>query len=124
MGVGIGVDMGIAQWSYGGFSRFRRLLAAEEGIDLDRMAGFGLPADEATPWNTVTTPLHPLLDHSDCDGELSPEECAQVAPRLKEICEAWSEDDDPPIAYDRSAGLALVAEMNKAVAEGRPLVFR
>lgn len=119
----MGVDIGKAQWSYSGFGEFRRRLAAAEGIDLGRMAGFGLPADEATPWDAVSTPLRPLLDHSDCDGDLSPEECAQVAPRLAEICESWPEAGDLVQDYDRRGGLVLAEEMRAAATAGRRLEF-
>lgn len=83
-------------WSYGGFMAFRKLLAAEDGINLDRMRGFAgswddpeEPAD-AIAWDTVDSTLKPLLDHSDCDGELTPAECRAVVPRLKEIHRDWA----------------------------------
>lgn len=107
----MGVRIGDAQWSYAGFNEFRRRLAREEGIDLDRMVGFGLPAEEAIPWESVTTSLRPLLGHSDCDGDLSPSECSQVAPRLEAICRSWTGDDDLAKVYDRQKGLTLVREI-------------
>lgn len=71
-----------AHWSYGGFHDLRCWLAQQDGIDLPAMAGF---TDHGLPWENVTTDLAPLLNHSDCDGELTAEECMQVLPRLKEI---------------------------------------
>ena len=67
------------QWSYGGFSRFRERLAEAESFRLSDMKGFG----GKRQWDTVTTTLAPLLDHSDCDGEMAPDECRQVWPRLE-----------------------------------------
>lgn len=110
-----------AYWSYGGFHRFRRAIAAHEGIDLDKMYGFARHGDD-TPklsWDTITTPLKPLLNHSDCDGELAPDECRQVAPKLREVIDAvWPED-----CYDRQAGLELANGMDAAAAAGEPLQF-
>src|SRR3546814_10410785 len=69
--------------------------------------------------NTVTSPLKPLLDHSDCDGELTPEEGRQVAPRLREVVKAvWPGD-----CYDRQTGLALADGMDAAAKANEPLEF-
>lgn len=113
------------QWSYGGFNRFRKALAAAEGFDLDQMQGFmtddihgGDPRPIAgRSWDDVTTDLKPLLNHSDCDGELTPEECAQVFPRLRKICDGL---DD---TYDRQNDLALAECMVTCAAENTPLEF-
>ncbi|MFJ2004741.1 hypothetical protein [Streptomyces chartreusis] len=110
-----------AQWAYSGFSRFRRALAHHEGIDLDVMHGFEWYGDDRprVSWDDVTTPLKPLLNHSDCDGELTPEECRQVAPRLREVVNAvWPED-----CHDRASGLALADGMDAAAKANEPLEF-
>lgn len=114
--MGIDFSHGGAQWSYGGFARFRKTIATHEGIDLAKMQGFG----GSRHWDSVATPLRPLLDHSDCDGELSPAECREVAPALRRIVEAiWAED-----TYDRHSGLALAAGMEQAAAADEPLEFQ
>ena len=104
-------------WPYSAFMRFRRRLAACEGITLDDMRGFSgeRPCRE---WSEFTTPLKPLLDHSDCDGDLSPEDCATVAARLRQIVEHWPEDD-----HDRQKALDLSACMEKCATEGVSLEF-
>jgi hypothetical protein len=102
-------------WSYGGFQRFRRALAKAEGFDLEYMQGF--TSFGGRSWDEITTDLKPLLNHSDADGELTPEECAQVYPRLKEILADW--DDE----FDRQAGLNLAECMLTCVAQGTKLVF-
>lgn len=117
------------QWSYGGFDRFRTRLAASEGFVLDEMQGFsngryfedGYVAGTRL-WDEVTTALKPLLNHSDCDGELSPEECAQVAPRLRQIVEGW-DPDDARFDYDRRSGLALADCMEACAQAGEKLEF-
>lgn len=110
-----------AHWAYSGFMRFREALAQHEGIDLDRMEGFRRYGDDRprVSWATVDSPLKALLDHSDCDGEMSPEDCRQVAPYLRKVIhEVWPGD-----CYDRENGLLLVDGMEKAAAEGVPLDF-
>lgn len=112
------------QWSYLGFNAFRKSLAAHEGFDLDQMQGYGsgnmLSSDYrhgTRDWDEITSDLKPLLNHSDCEGELLPEECAQVFPRLREICDGLED------AYDRRNGLALAECMLTCAAEGTPLEF-
>lgn len=120
--MGLDFSHGDAHWPYGGFMRFRNALAAYEGIHLTDMEGFHRYREPDHPmrsWDTVTTPLKPLLDHSDCDGELTPEECRQVAPRLREVIDAiWPQD-----GHERQAGLRLAEAMDAAAAAGEPLEF-
>lgn len=90
---------------------------------------------EAGRWDDQTTPLKPLLNHSDCEDEMTAAECRQVAPRLREIVEGWSNEpppkpedvessawfDDNP---DRRAGLALVELMEFCAEHDYELLFR
>lgn len=117
------------QWSYGGFNHFRVALAAAEGFDLEEMQGFGkggyfdgTRVHGTRPWEEIVTPLKPLLNHSDCDGELSPAECAQVAPRLREVATGWTEDT-PEGCFDRRAALRLAECMDICAEAGEALVF-
>lgn len=118
------------QWDHIGFGRFRKELARHEGIDLDRMEGFkpmfvSYERWHPISWNAVDTPLKPLLDHDDHDGELTPDECRTVAPRLREVVkEMW------PLGYafgtdrrTRQRALALADAMDRAAASGEPLEF-
>jgi hypothetical protein len=104
------------RWSYGGFGRFRIRVAADIGLDLPDMEGFG----GARSWEDVEHPLVPFLNHSDCDGDLSPAECATVSPALREIVKAWPES---PTEYDRPAALALCDYMDACVKADRKLIF-
>ena len=88
-------DVGWPRWSYNGFHRFRSKLAEAIGVKLDDMQGFGGPE----PWTSVDDPIVALLDHSDCDGDLTVEACKAVAPRLREIVETFEN------GYDRINGL-------------------
>lgn len=132
--MGLAFSHGAAHWSYGGFHAFREALAHHEGIDLGRMDGFAEPSGArggavgtwSKPWDTVTTPLKPLLNHSDCDGHLTPEECAQVAPHLRELAPAvWPPDsDDWRAEHSRVNALLLADAMDACAAAGENLEFQ
>lgn len=104
-----------AHWAYSGFMRFRTRLAETIGIDYVMMAGLG----GRRSWETIKDPIVPLLNHSDCDGELSPDECRAIAPRLRELVSTWPEDDS-----DRLKAIELANGMDDAALSNEPLVFR
>lgn len=104
-----------AYWAYSGFHRFRLRLAQEIQIDLEMMDGFG----GDIPFDSVNDSIKPLLDHSDCEGELTPEECAKVAPRLRELVAAWPDDD-----RDKINALRLAEGMERASANVENLIFK
>lgn len=73
---------------------------------------------DGVSWDTVTDDeLVPLLNHSDCDGVLTAEQCKLVAPRLLEIVGHWKDD------YDKENALMLVDGMWRAAKAGEPLQF-
>lgn len=104
-----------ARWSYSGFGRFRRRLAKQIGINLDDMYGFGGERE----WDTVNDPIKPLLDHSDCDGVLTPEECKLVYPRLEELIRDWDDED-----YDKQQALELIEGMKYCIELDEDLEFQ
>lgn len=101
-------------WSYSGFNAFRKRLAKEINIELDNMDGFGGDIS----WDTVNDPIKPLLHHSDCEGELSPDDCEIVYPRLLELVENWLDDD-----YDKINAIRLTETMKDCAADGCYLDF-
>ena len=107
-----------AHWAYSGFNRFRTRVAKTIGIDLQKMKGF-TGTSGGISWEPYTYhALYPFLDHSDCDGTLSPEECRLVAPALRMALE---EIDDE---YDKRQGLLLVEGMEEAGGAGETLKFQ
>ncbi|MFD9868535.1 hypothetical protein ACFXI8_27200 [Streptomyces niveus] len=111
------------QWSYAGFNQFRRRLAEHIGIDLNQMDGYG----GGDSWDAVDSPLRHLLDHSDCDGELSPEQAAEVAPalhRAMSVLSATNDSGDFLWSYDREHGEELVQLLELCAREKAPVLFR
>lgn len=116
--MGLDFDGSDAHWSYSGFHYFRKCLAADIGIKLEEMQGFG----GSKSWDEVNDPIKILLYHSDCDGELAAEECEQIYPRLLEIVEKW-EDDDEDMSDNKEQGILLAKGMKKCAEKGKPLIF-
>lgn len=98
-----------AHWSYGNFHNFRRKLASQIGINLDLMDGFYMDEHfcrkEGISWSGVDDPIKILLNHSDCDGFLTPRECRKVYPRLLDIVKNWDDDDDKMMAINLANGM-------------------
>ncbi len=103
-----------AHWAYSGFMRFRGRLALDLGYEtpLREMYGDGsytVMKDE---------PIWPLIDHSDCEDELTVSEMKQILPQLKQLVDAWDDDFDKPRA------LELIEGMELAVDDNEPMEFR
>jgi hypothetical protein len=104
-----------AHWSYSGFDRFRRRLA--------RSCGF--TEDLETLWQQQPDHfrfhiLWQLLNHSDCDGTLSPIACRILFKELTVAVWDWKPVDD----YDRINALKLAHHMLECARQERHLVFR
>ena len=92
-----------AHWSYFGFQAFRLRLARQ----LFGAGIVGLWHDK--PETFQQHPLNALLDHGDCDGQLSYEQCKVIAPALREAVKDWGEKD--PLDYDCSNAIRLAEAM-------------
>ena len=77
---------------YSLFNEFRRTLARQIGIDLREYAGYGEGGTKDL--QSIPHDIMPLLDHSDCDGELTPDECKMVANGLADILNNLKQDPD------------------------------
>ncbi len=75
--------------AYSAFHRWRNRIAQAVGIDLDKMEGFCPISSDGRggiPWSNLNTnPLHELLSHSDCDGDIPHGNCAAIADKLDEL---------------------------------------
>lgn len=100
-------------------------LAAEEGIELSLMSGYGGTAS----WASVGTPLRPIFD-ADCfeDGRLLPSDFGRMQLRAHEVCGLWSRGIFAGLAEGQmksdqaSAFEKLVAVIDACVETGRALV--
>lgn len=86
--MGLDISPGNFHMAYGSFNQFRRLLARTVDMELNAMEGFG----GMTSWpESEVEPLVHFLNHSDCDGEISWQFCADIANRLKVLKPAFDE---------------------------------
>lgn len=104
-----------ARWAYSGFNRFRNRVAVQIGFpEYENIK----TTDDPKFSKIKDDPIVYLLAHSDCDGELSPTQCIELAPRLREIIKDWPEDD-----YDRRQALELASGMELAAKSDESLLF-
>ncbi len=69
-------------------------------------------------------PLHVLLYHSDCDGEISPEDCALIADRLEDLLPLMPQGDaGGHIGNWRDKTQAFIDGCRLAAAANEPLDF-
>jgi hypothetical protein len=98
----MGLDMSVGEighriGSYGYFSRYRKeIFKFFHDQDLDKMEGFALPTSGEDTLGTDNSlrfkdlkskELLPFINHSDCDGDLTPQECAECIPDLERYLE-------------------------------------
>lgn len=84
----MGLDTSHDCWHgpYSSFNDFRTRIAADQGIDDLRKFYKDNPTMDAKPYEDagVDPRIIPLLNHSDCDGTLSPIECKGISLFLSE----------------------------------------
>ena len=112
--MGIDFSHGDAHWAYSGFMRFRNKLAETLGYAVSLSTMY----DDGSYTRMRNEPIWPLIDHSDCDGDLTVEEMEQIIPQLENISNHWDEHD-----YDKVHGFELIESMREAIAEDEPLEF-
>ncbi|MFF9899665.1 hypothetical protein [Streptomyces longispororuber] len=99
---------------------FRKWLAQAEGFALAEMDGFGGNCQ----WSSVSTPLAPLLNHPDDDGDLTPAQCAVMLPRLEEILNHRAPDDSDPVRRRHIEAVSeLVTVLRVCVDKDVELIF-
>ena len=105
-----------AHWSYSGFNLFRRKIASivmetEQLID-------DLYGDKMIYRYMINEPVYSFIDHSDCDGELTPEELRQIIPQLEDAVNKLEDEDG-----DKYRGLELIKGMKEALKNDDNLEF-
>lgn len=115
--MGLDFTHGDAHWSYGGFMRFRaRLIETLELGNLNDMY------DDGSYYEKLENiPIFPLINHSDCDGELTVEEMKAIIPQLDLIVSMW--ESQQPSDYDAERGRQFVDGMKYAIEENEPMEF-
>lgn len=100
----MGLDTSHNCWHgpYSSFNEFRLALAKCIGIDIEEYRGYGNPS-ATKDLKSIDHGIRPLLDHSDCDGELSPEEAKMIADGLQDILNRIEKDS--PDEIDRKYGV-------------------
>ena len=88
--MGLDISHGIYSASYTGFHSWRQAICiAANYPPLDKMCNFG----GNIPWKYFEhDPLHILLSHSDCDGEIEWKNCFGISVRLLQIYSRMPKD--------------------------------
>lgn len=149
----MGLDCSHDAWhgAYSAFMRWRTEIARVAGLPpLGLMEGFFSPAagygavyldhsasdlsrgsvrrlHEQLPikWECLKpSPLHELLQHSDCDGEIAADRCGPIADELEMLIPLLPDAEDPGhIGHWRSKTQQFVDGLRRAAAAGEPLDF-
>ena len=107
----MGLDTSHGCWNgpYSLFNSFRIQVAAQIGFDLDKMEGFG----GEISFDDMNHPIKPLLDHSDCDGQLSSSDLTSIVKGIDMILKDF--DDSKIILNDERFGDTSVKDIRDFV---------
>src|SRR6056297_679517 len=100
-----------AHWSYSGFNLFRRRIASiimktEQLID-------DLYGDKMIYRYMVNESIYPLIDHSGCDGELTPKELKQIIPQFENALNKIEDEYDADNGKELLRGMKLALDNNE-----------
>jgi hypothetical protein len=98
-------------WAYSGFERVRERLAEQIGLNFQKQVDDGINAK----WPKDDIVL--LLCQSDFDGDISPEDCKKLAPRIRELVATWEDGPDKAKLLELADGMEYAASLNE------PLLF-
>lgn len=117
----MGLDTSHNAWSgsYSSFNSWRTWLAKKCGFRISDMVGFG----GSTEWTVeqAAHPLYSLLSHSDCDGELSVEECKAVQHGLAQIISEYNGGEEDKYMIDNC--IQFRNGCNLAISKKEPIGF-
>jgi hypothetical protein len=112
--MGLDVSHGNFSMSYGSFNILRTKICSSLGLEMNSFKGFGGFRD----WKELKSPIKPLLNHSDCDGNLTVAEMEAMIPELERLVGLW----EP--TYFKSCLIELIDSMKIAVNDKEPLEFQ
>lgn len=115
--MGLDFNHSEAHWSYSGFNRFRRRLAKLDGYDLEK-----LWSDEDNGIDHTDLPMYDFYFHSDCDGNLTPEQMKRMLPRFRELIQMM-EDENIEDDWDVESATMLANDMEDCIDEGLTMEF-
>jgi hypothetical protein len=112
----VGVDFSHcdAGWAYSGFMRFRNKLYNSAGY----MGNLSEAYNNGSYMQMKDDDLFPFINHSDCDGHLTPAEMQKIIPRMKAIINNWPDND-----YDKQKAILLIEGMELALSKNENLEF-
>lgn len=104
--------------SYSVFGEFRVWLAEKIGVKLLERQGFG---GEMAWEDLLQHPLYAFINHSDCDGELTTEECEKTLQGMKDVKKNLTDGEDEPYMLERLSW--WIGLLTQAVDEGGEVIF-
>lgn len=123
--MGLNTSFGAWEGAYSAFDAWRKVIAKKIGLNLENMMGFG----GTIPFNPEHN-LTPLLNHSDCDGILTVDECKKIKAGLEEVLKSLPkidmnnendfENDDEWAAYKAQL---FIDGCNEAIKNDEPIEF-
>jgi len=118
--MGLDFSHGEAHWSYSGFMHFRNEITKHLGYTKTLSEMY----DDGTYDVMQNEPIWPLINHSDCDGDLTVKEMKQIIPQLREILLVWEKaTPDQTGFYETNRTKAFIESMEVAIEENEPLEF-
>lgn len=83
--MGLNTTHGAWDGPYSSFHEWRRKIAELIDVPLDNMEGFTENVARLKWKNLKPNPLHALLNHSDCDGNIPYRKCKGIAEELEKL---------------------------------------
>lgn len=82
----MGLDISHDAWhgAYSAFHRYRKEIANQIGLDLEKMEGFC--SEGGIKWHLLKyRPIHDFLNHSDCEGYINWSKLSKIADDFEKI---------------------------------------
>ncbi len=117
MGMLMGLSTSHNGWngSYSSFGEWRAHLCRAAGLgDIEQYVGF----EGAREW-PEGDPLVKLLNHSDCEGDIAPDDCSAIADRLEKLLPIANAEGE----FFSSTSDWWIEALRRAAGAGEPLEF-